>query len=145
MVLKRLALIPFGRTGRRWECSGRFPLGVLERLLVSPGYLTFYPGQRQVVAQAQPIQSAWMRSEERTGALGVLGLGGSDRTRVGGHGWTEQRQHLLPAARHRDARQEEEEEDPRQSDSEEGDRAAERLHHHHRWGWKTRRFLLLLI
>lgn len=60
-------------TWRRWAWSTRFPLGVPERLSVSPGYLTFYPGQRQVVAQAQPIQSAWMQSEERTGALGVLG------------------------------------------------------------------------
>lgn len=58
---------------------------------------------------------------------------GPDRTRAGGHGWTERQQrHVLSAARPLDGRHEEEEESPRQGDAEEGDRAAERLHHHHR-------------
>lgn len=97
-----------------------------------PGYLTFYPGQPQVVAQAQPFQYAWEWSEERTGALGALGLTREeeteDRTRSGGHGWTEWQ---------RGGRQEKEEEEgelgPGAGHAKERDRASERLHHHHRW------------
>ena len=125
------------------------PPGVLERLMVSPRYLTFYPGQRQVVAQAQPIQSAWIQSEERAGALrtgiGTNSVDWTERTWPdliwAGHGWTEwPQQRLLPNTPHRDDRKEEE--NPRQSDSEERNWAAQRLHHHHRWDRKTRELLL---